>query len=191
MRIIGGVYKGRRLNSPIGQGVRPTSSRVREAIFNILTHGLTGKKELIKDAIVLDLFCGTGAFGLEALSRGAAHITFLDCSQPTLAVARRNAAFGFEIANSINFLRLDATKLPPAPRVSRSPCHIAFLDPPYGKNLAVPALISLKTQNWLIPGAIAILETRVGENFLEPCGYKILDTRSYGLTQVTFMQLSE
>ena len=159
MKVVGGAHKGRRIFTPKGIKVRPTAERTREAIFNILTHGLIDWSGNLTGANVLDVFCGTGALGIEALSRGAG--------------------------------QLDATNLPQPPRAIKSPCQIAFLDPPYGKNLAVPALINLKAKRWLTQGALAVLETNIDESFLEPPGYKILEKRAYGITQIIFLQINE
>ena len=190
MRVVGGVHKGRRLITKKGVNIRPTLERVREAIFNVLTHGLMGSSQGLKDAIVIDLFCGTGALGIEALSRGAAHVTFLEQSEAVLALAKRNASLGGETAQRTTFLKLDATMLPRPPRTAGLPHHFAFLDPPYGEGLAPPALVSLKKQRWLAPGAIAVVEKGAEEDFRLPLGFRILDTRSYGVTQIIFLQFS-
>ena len=191
MKVVGGAHKGRRIFTPKGIKVRPTAERTREAIFNILTHGLIDWSGNLTGANVLDVFCGTGALGIEALSRGAGHVTFLEQSEVILTLTKRNAAIGIDSTRSTTFLKLDATNLPQPPRAIKSPCQIAFLDPPYGKNLAVPALINLKAKRWLTQGALAVLETNIDESFLEPPGYKILEKRTYGITQIIFLQINE
>jgi len=187
MRVVGGVYKGSLLKSPAGRDVRPTSVRAREAIFNVLIHGLKGWKGIIEEAIVLDLFCGTGALGIEALSRGAAHVTFIERDEATMDIAQANASFGPDAIQRTTFLRLDATVLPPFN--GKSSGDIAFLDPPYGRNLAVPALIGLKTHNWLSQGALVILETEKEGRFHPPPEYSIIDVRTYGVTKIFFLMV--
>ena len=146
MRIVAGLYKGRRLAAPAGADVRPTSDRVRESVFNVLAHGLADWHGEIAGASVVDLFCGTGALGLEALSRGADHVTLIDRAGAVLAVARKNAALGIEAAKRVTLLKMDASQLAPPPRAAAAPCALAFLDAPYGAGLTVPALGSLKNR---------------------------------------------
>ena len=188
MRVVGGVYKGSLLKSPAGRDVRPTSVRAREAIFNVLIHGLPEWKGSIDGAIVLDLFCGTGALGIEALSRGAAHVTFIERDEATMDIAQANASVGPDAIQRTTFLRLDATVL--RPFNGKSPGDIAFLDPPYSKNLAVSALIALKTHNWLSPGALVVLATEKEYGFHPPLEYKIIDVRTYGITKIFFLMVN-
>jgi len=189
VRIVGGTYRGRRLQAPAGDDVRPTSDRVRESIFNVLTHGLDDWPGEVEGTSVVDLFCGTGALGLEALSRGAAHVTLLDRSGPVLAVTRKNAALGIEAGKRITLLKMDATQLAPPPRIAEAPCGVAFLDPPYGQGLISPALGGLKNRGWLAPGGLAVVEAGAEEELITPPGFSLLDARTYGAAKVVFLQL--
>lgn len=183
MRIIGGSHRGRRLAAPSGRETRPTADRTREALFNILVHsgwGAGGDSPL-PGARVLDVFCGTGALGLEALSRGAAHGTFLDGERAALEVTRRNVAGLGEEARA-TIIRADATRPPPA----RTPCHLVFLDPPYGKALAGPALRALAGKGWLAPGAVVVVEIATDDPLDLPEGFPVLDERLYGETRLVF-----
>ncbi len=189
MRIVGGIFKGRRLMAPAGYDVRPTGDRTRESLFNIITHGLAGWEGELEDASVVDLFCGTGALGLEALSRGAAHVTLVDNSVSVLSVVKKNLALGIETAKRTTILRMDATRLALPPRSAGAPCDIAFLDPPYGSGLAVPALGSLKTRGWLSDGGLAVIEVGSDESLNPPLGYAVLKTRSYGAAKIVFLLL--
>jgi 16S rRNA (guanine966-N2)-methyltransferase len=181
MRIVGGKHRGRRLEAPTDSAVRPTSDRTREALFNILAHAewSSGLDELT----VLDAFCGTGALALEALSRGAGQAFFIDSAPASLALAKRNAELLGEAARC-RFLRGDATHPPVPPQ----PAHLVFLDPPYGKALAEPALMALSVTGWLAPGAICVVERASGAAFEAPVGFALLDERRYGATTVYFLR---
>src|SRR6476659_2443146 len=145
MRIVGGRLRGRGLAAPKSQSIRPTADRLRESLFNILTHAYG---DPIAGARVLDLFAGTGALGLEALSRGAAFALFVDDGAEARALLRQNVeALGVAAASRI--FRRDATKLGPAHPVE--PFSLVFLDPPYGKGLAEKALVSAWDGGWLSP----------------------------------------
>lgn len=189
MRIVGGKHKRRPLKAPQGQheglDVRPTSDRAREALFNILEHGIDDFR--IVEATVLDVFAGTGALGLEALSRGAKHTCFIDHDQRALKCAQANAGHIGEGRN-VTSLKLDATKLPPPPLAAQTPCAIAFLDPPYRSGLAAEALKSLKTQGWINDGSICVVELAAKEVFTSPDGFEELDRRTYGAAQVLFLR---
>lgn len=187
MRIIGGRHRGRALRVPRVEGVRPTADRVREAVFNILDHGVAW--DGLEAAPVVDAFAGTGAYGLEALSRGAARATFIDRDAAALAAIRRNAAAMGE-AQTITLLKLDATRLAPPPLAAGAPCALAFLDPPYGSGLAVPALQCLATHGWLKQGAIAVVEVAAREPFAPPPRYAIIDERIYGAARVIFTAIA-
>jgi len=186
MRIVGGKHRGRALAAPEGESVRPTADRTREAIFNILAHagwGDSGTSPLT-DARVLDAFCGTGAMGLEALSRGAAFATFIDKDARTITFARGNAEKLHESEHA-HFLRSDATKPPPAAK----PCGIAFLDPPYGSDLVAPALNALADAGWFAVGAIVCVEFSAKQKeFAPPPRFDVLDTRRYGAAAVAFLR---
>ena len=161
--------------------------RTREAIFSILIHSGWGPDggSPVDGAIVLDGFCGTGALGLEALSRGAAHCTFLDMGRAALEAVRTNLAqLGEEGRAAV--LRADATR-PPA---ARQPCTLAFLDPPYGQELAAKALAGLAGAGWLAPGAVAVVEVGKADPLRPPDGFAVLDERRYGDTRVLFLSFS-
>jgi 16S rRNA (guanine966-N2)-methyltransferase len=184
MRIVGGDLKGRSLAAPSGPATRPTSDRVREAIFNILAHGIEGFT--IAGARALDLFAGTGALGLEALSRGARFCQFVEEDAEARALIRRNAdALG--LIGRCKIWRRDATRLGRA--APQPPFDLVFADPPYGKGLGERALASLVAGEWLAPESVLVLEERAGADVVPPPGLQVLDRRTYGDTQVLFLQL--
>lgn len=184
MRIVGGEFRGRRLTVPEGRDIRPTSDRAREAVFNILVHGLGLEWETLS---VLDVFAGTGAVGLEALSRGAAHATFIDNNGAAIHCIRENAGL-VGAARTVSVLKLDATRLPPPPLVAEAPCGLAFLDPPYGSGLVAPTLVALAARGWIGPGAISVVEMGAKEAFKAPDGFATLDDRRYGAARVLFLE---
>jgi 16S rRNA (guanine966-N2)-methyltransferase len=185
MRIVGGQFRGRPLAAPGDARTRPTSDRVREAIFNILAHGLADFE--LQGAKVLDLFAGTGALGLEALSRGAMFCLFVEEEAEARALIRRNVeAFGLTGVTKI--FRRDATDLGPAGR--HGGFTLTFLDPPYGQDLAQRALVSVASGGWLAPGAIAVSEDRKDASLALPAGYEAVDRRSWGDTQVLFARFA-
>src|ERR671931_2804251 len=152
MRIVGGHLRGRTLAAPKSQAIRPTADRLREALFNILLHAYG---DPVSGARVLDLFAGTGALGLEALSRDAAFALFVDNGAEARALLRENiAALG--LGGAARVFRRDAAKLGAAHPLA--PFSLAFLDPPYGRSLAEAALASARAGGWLIPGALAGVE---------------------------------
>ena len=184
MRIIGGRARGLHL-APVGEGdpkahLRPTSDRVREAIFNLLING--GHGNPIDAARVLDLFAGTGALGLEALSRGAAHATFVDDGIPARALLRRNIEL-MRAGGETDVWRRDATKLGP---IKGAPYTLVFMDPPYGLDLGPKALASARLGGWLAPGAMVVWEE--GSPPLAPAEFDMLDQRKYGDTIVTLLR---
>lgn len=182
MRIITGKHRGRKIEigPDNGKNIRPTSDFAREAIFNILSHGKLGiEHHAVQDARVLDLFCGTGAFGLEALSRGAAHVTFIDKSRDSIAVARHNAASMKEEAHCA-FVLQDGTQLGKA----REPYSLVFCDPPYSLQLIEPALKSLLAGGWLAPDAILVLEHDEKDSVKLPDAFELLYERRYGRAMV-------
>ncbi len=184
MRIVGGSHRGRRLVAPPGETVRPTSDRAREGLFNILSHGgLAAEGIPFADAAVLDAFAGTGAFGLEALSRGAAEAVFVENDRDALAALRRNIVALGETARS-RVIAGDATR-PPRATVS---CAVVFLDPPYKSGLAAPALTALAVAGWLSPDALAVAEIGAREAFLLPDGFALLDERVYGAARLVFLR---
>ena len=178
MRIVGGKYRGRRIEAPPGQDVRPTSDRAREALFNILIHGhlsADGTSPL-PGARVLDAFAGSGALGLEALSRGAGHALFIESDAKACAAIRANAKALGETVNA-TVISGDATKPPPCPG---APCSIVFLDPPYGRDLAAAALAALAARGWIANGAVCIVELAINDGITLPLGFTLIDDRRYG-----------
>ena len=183
MRIVGGRLGGRTLLTPKSQGIRPTSDRLREALFNILQHAYG---DPVSGARVLDLFAGTGAMGFEALSRGAAFVLFVDDGAEARALLRGNSdALGAGGASKI--YRRDATRLGPVE--SLAPFSLAFLDPPYGKGLAERALDAARDGGWLTPDALAVVEEAADAGFTAPDGFEKLERRDYGDTQVMILRL--
>ncbi|MCC1491069.1 16S rRNA (guanine(966)-N(2))-methyltransferase RsmD [Cognatishimia sp. F0-27] len=183
MRIVAGAFRGRRLAS-VGKGdaaahLRPTTDRVREALFNALQGGRFG--DPITDAHVLDLFAGTGALGLEALSRGAADVVFVDDGRAAQALLRENIAM-LDVAGVTRVLNRSALRLPAA----QKGCTLVFLDPPYGKGLGARALSAARAGGWVAPGALIVWE----ENAPQPApeGFVLLDSRRYGDTTVTLLE---
>lgn len=185
MRIVGGKHKGRRLSSPADRAIRPTSDRAREAIFNLLSQGRVAAETgfSLAEAAVLDAFCGSGALGLEALSRGAASVTFLDADTSALNLARENAEAMGE-ARHAQFLRGDATRPPAAPHAH----NLVLLDPPYGKELAHPALIALAAGGWLEEEALVVIEEGSDETLAVPIGFEPIDERQYGAAKIVVLQ---
>ncbi len=180
MRIVAGSLRGRTLLSPKSDAIRPTSDRVRGAIFNILTHAASDVP--IDGARVLDLFAGTGALGLEALSRGAAFCLFVEKSAAGRVLIQRNIdALG--LASRAEVRAADVTKLGSAPREAFT---LAFLDPPYGQGLAEKALTAAAGGGWLAPGALAVVEERSDAAIDWPEGFEVMDARRWGDTQVLF-----
>jgi 16S rRNA (guanine966-N2)-methyltransferase len=179
MRIVGGKLKGRSIRPPSDAAIRPTSDRVREAIFNILTHGIDGCD--IEGARVLDLFAGTGALGFEAISRGARFCQFVEDATEARGLIRSNAdALG--VIGLVKIWRRDATNLGPcAPQPG---FDLVFADPPYSKMLGEKALVSLAKGTWLNAGAIVVLEDAAKASVREVSGFTLLDRRDYGDTQV-------
>lgn len=189
MRIVGGNLRGLKL-AEVGAGdpaahLRPTTDRVRESIFNLLVNGRhrgPGGGDPVSGARVLDLFAGTGALGLEALSRGAARVAFVDDGAASRALLRRN----IELTRSMGVTdvwRRDATRMGP----NRGPGYdLVFLDPPYGQGLGERAVASLQEGGWLAPGAILVWEE--GTAPLPPEGFEMLDQRRYGDTFVTLLR---
>ena len=187
MRIIGGKFKGRTLSAPPGRDVRPTSDRAREGIFNILSHSIDWNG--FDGQTVLDVFSGTGALGLEAMSRGATRGVFIDNDPASLNCLRSNAASLGEASN-ITPLKLDVTRLAPPPRIAGAPLGLIFLDAPYGSNLTDQTLLGLSNKGWIANAGIVIVETGKDEELTIPRQFEILDTRTYGAAQVTFLKFS-
>lgn len=183
MRIVAGKFRGKALLSPPDDSIRPTSDRAREAVFNILGSRLSPHLDGLR---VLDLFAGTGALGLEALSRGATSAVFVDTGAEARGLIRDHIeAFG--IAGIAKLLRRDATALGPAGTMG--PVDLVFLDPPYGKGLGEQALVSLREGNWLAPDATLVLEESAEVTLDLPEGYVLDDRRLYGAAAVHFLRL--
>lgn len=185
VRLIAGAWRGRKLAVPAGLDVRPTAARAREAVFNRLAHGFTDRGFRLPGATVADLFAGTGAFGFEALSRGAASAVFVD-SAPAVVARLGEAAARLGAGDRVTVLAGDATRLPRAP----ARCDLAFLDPPYGAGLAAPALAALIARGWLKPGALVVVEVDDGEPRPETPGYAVIDERRYGRARFMFLQVA-
>jgi 16S rRNA (guanine966-N2)-methyltransferase len=187
LRIVAGRHRGRRLATPAGQAVRPTSGRAREALFNILAHGRfgAGGEDALESGQVLDAFAGSGALGLEALSRGAARAVFMERDRAALDALRANVRTLGEVARC-RVLEADALHPPPA----REPCTLAFLDPPYGQGLAAPALQALANAGWFALGAVVTVELAAGEEFEVPPGFVLLDERRYGKARLLLLRAS-
>ena len=182
MRIIGGTHRGTALAS-VGKGdaaahLRPTTDRVRESLFNVLLGGRFD--DPITDARVLDLFAGTGALGLETLSRGAAHATFADSGRAAQKLIRANIAKLRRDADT-TLLATDVVRLPDG-----EACDLIFLDPPYGKGLGLKALQAAKAKGWIAPDALIVWEESQAQ--IAPAGFTLLDQRRYGDTWVTFLR---
>ncbi len=189
LRIVGGRWRGRRLDAGDGRSVRPTAERMREALFNILAHAPDWRRDegpLPLDAAVLDVFAGSGALGLEALSRGAVRCAFLEKDPRAAALIRRNLD-GLDLPpGAAEVLRRDAT----APGKAPFAADLAFLDPPYGQALADRALAALLAAGWLKPGALVVLETGGSEPLPEVAGFILRDERRYGIARAVFLEVA-
>ena len=184
MRIVAGRNRGRRLLAPPGETVRPTSDRAREALFNILSHGNIAADGIpFAEKTVLDAFAGTGALGLEALSRGAAEAVFIEQDREALAILRKNVEVLGEGARA-RVIPGDATRPPRA----TSACAVVFLDPPYRSGFAGPALAALADAGWLAPKALAVVELAAREHFAPPAGVTLLEERVYGAARLVFLR---
>ena len=190
MRIVAGRHRGRRIEAPEGLAVRPTGDRTREAVFNILTQGkLHWRSQAeaggnpLAGACVLDAFAGTGALGLEALSRGAAEVTFMEEQAAALTACKRNVQALDEGARC-RVLSCDVLRPPRA----AAACELVLMDPPYNQGLAPPALSALLDAGWLAPGALAVVELMAGEPLEPPAGFEILEERKYGKARVVFLR---
>lgn len=182
MRIVAGRFKGAALATPKSQATRPTSDRLRETIFNILSHGLDFDLDGVR---VLDLFAGTGALGFEAISRGARHCTFIEEAAEARGIIRRNMeTLGLNGAAKI--FRRDACRLGEPGTIE--PFDLLFADPPYDNGLGEKALISAAAGGWLKPGALCVLEERASASLETPEAFAEVDHRTVGDSQVVFMR---
>ena len=187
MRIIAGKWRGKRIAASAGRDVRPTSDRARGALFNVLTHGRpTAGGWSLQGARVLDAFAGTGALGLEAVSRGAAHACFLENAAESLAILRKNIA-DCRADGLSTVIPGDAAAPPAAPEG----CGLVFIDPPYGRGLAAPALMQLADRGWVDPGAVCCIELGRQEVFDAPEGFERIDDRRYGAARVVMLRRTD
>jgi 16S rRNA (guanine966-N2)-methyltransferase len=182
MRVVGGRLRGRNLAAPSSRDIRPTADRLRESVFNILMHAYDNP---IEGARVLDLFAGTGALGIEAVSRGAAFTLFVDNGAEARALLRNNVE-SLGLGGVTKVYRRDATDLGPAHPVE--PFALVFLDPPYGKGLAEQALASLRDGGWLVPGALLVVEEAKAAALVAPEGFEELERRAYDDTEFVFLR---
>jgi 16S rRNA (guanine966-N2)-methyltransferase len=182
MRIVGGRLGGRSLKAPQSRAIRPSADRLRESLFNILMHAYA---DPIAGGRVLDLFAGTGALGIEALSRGAAFALFVDDGAEARALLRENLTT-LGLGGTSRIFRRDATRLGAAHPLE--PFSLAFLDPPYGKGLAERALASARAGGWLVPGSLIVVEETADAAFAVPEGFAELERRRYDDTVLIFLR---
>lgn len=183
MRVSGGVHGGRTLKGPASQKIRPTSDKLRQAVFNILAHGYG---DPVADARVLDLFAGTGALGIEAISRGAALALFVEEAAEARALIRANVET-LALTGATKVFRRDATRL--GPRGAFEPFSLVFCDPPYGKGFAEKALTSAREGGWLAQDALIVVEEAVDAKFAAPQGFEVLERREYDDTEIVFLRV--
>ena len=181
MRIVGGSLRGRRLQNPKGQLIRPTTDRNRESLFNILSHRFAEHLQ----GRVLDIFAGTGALGLEALSRGAAYVVFIEKSAQGAALINEHIE-AFDLSAQAKLLKRDATRH--GPLDGDAPFDLIFADPPYGKGLGEKAINALVLNGWIAPGALLVLEERADALPHALSGFERLDRRNFGETEIGFFQ---
>ncbi len=182
--IVGGVFRGQRLIAlPSDQAIRPTLCHIRESIFDILVHRFQNTGWLLSGARVADVFAGTGAMGFEALSRGAAHVTFIDHAPAARRVIDANShALGVAARSTV--LVKDALQLPAAVQA----CTLVFLDSPYKSRNVIPAALSaLRATGWLARGALCVVEHLASRTFKPPIGFLLIDTRKYRKIRITFL----
>lgn len=190
VRIISGKHRGRKLavQAKPSSEFRPTMSVTREAVFNILSHGDLGPdgRHILQDARVLDLFCGTGAYGFEALSRGAASVVFIDMNQEHVNAVRSNASALGESLH-VTAIRSDSSN---PPMSTTHPCNLIFVDPPYRSELLTKTLANLIRGNWLAPGAVIIAECSSKDLFKAPEAFTLLTERKYGKAKIAVLEFS-
>jgi 16S rRNA (guanine966-N2)-methyltransferase len=180
VRIVGGRLRGRALHAPASRAIRPTSERLRESIFDIIAHRHDG----VEGARVVDLFAGSGALGIEALSRGAEFALFVDNGSEARALLRANVE-ALALGGMTRIWRADAARLGKAP--AGPAFTLAFLDPPYAEGLAGPALAALVVGGWLAPGALVVVEEAAKAEITAPAGLEAIDERIYGDTRIQFL----
>jgi len=184
MRVVGGRLRGRALKGPSSHAIRPTTDRLRESLFNILAHAYD---DAVTDARVLDLFAGTGALGIEAISRGASFALFVEEGAEARALIRANVET-LGLGGATRLFRRDATRLGPAHPIE--PFDLVFLDPPYGRGLAERALSSAREGSWLAPDALVIVEEAADSGFEAPEGFETLDQRTYDDTMLMVLRFN-
>ena len=180
MRIVAGRHRGARLRAPVGRDIRPTADRTREALFNLLANGRHGRP--LAGQVVIDACAGTGALGLEAVSRGAGQVLFLDNDRHALEVIRANIAH-LGVDDVCQVLAVDVTRPGPPPR----PGNILLLDPPYASDLGGPAISALAQAGWLADAALVVVETAAKADFAPPVDFTVLDERRYGAAKLIFL----
>jgi 16S rRNA (guanine966-N2)-methyltransferase len=177
MRIVAGAWRGRTLIAPPGQATRPTADRVRQALFDMLVHAPWGGREVVEGARVLDAFAGTGALGLEALSRGARYATFMEHDRAARAALHSNISFCRADDRAV-VIAVDVLAAP-----TGTPCGLVFLDPPYGRDLVPRAMERLRTMGWVAPGALLVAET--GRDEAVPDLGELLSERTHGAARIS------
>jgi len=182
MRIIGGIHRGRQLKVPEGRDIRPTSDKVRQAVFNMLT-----ARGVVKEANVLDAFCGTGALGLEALSQGAAFCVFIDSAKKALGLCQKNISM-LKMEMCGKTIQADSAKLGQKPETIPA-ADLVFLDPPYNKELISPALKALQTGNWVHPDTVCAIELSSKEKFSGE-SLTIIQDKIYGDTRIILAHMA-
>lgn len=187
MRVGGGAFRGRRLATPRGRSVRPTSDRVREALFDVLRHGLRSVRPgpLPDGARVLDAFAGTGALGLEALSRGAGRVTFIEKDPAACRVIERNVRT-LRVMERTALLRRNALR-PATPPPGDAAADLLLMDPPYRSGLAAPALKALRARGWIARDGICVVEAAADDPLRPPRGFALVDERRHGDTALLFL----
>jgi 16S rRNA (guanine966-N2)-methyltransferase len=182
MRIVSGKFRGRNLKGPSSNAIRPTSDRLRESIFNILVHAYA---DPITDAHVLDLFAGSGALGLEALSRGAEYALFVEEAAEARALIRTNVE-SLSLTGTTKIYRRDAARL--GDMGPMQPFDLVFCDPPYGQGLAEKSLVAARDGKWLAPSALVVVEEAVKGAFKTPEGFDELERRAYDDTEIIIVR---
>lgn len=184
MRIVAGRFRGKQLETPKSDDIRPTADRVREAVYSILGSRIGPN---LDGLFVLDLFAGTGALGFEALSRGASHCVFVDTGIEARGLIRGHIeAFG--VGGQTRLLKRDATDLGPVERIK--PADLVFVDPPYSKGLGERAIASALQGGWIAPDALIVLEERKDTQLIVPTGVECIDVRTYGDTKIALLVLT-
>jgi 16S rRNA (guanine966-N2)-methyltransferase len=187
MRIVAGKFKGRPIRTPEGRATRPTSDRARESIFNVLAHAAWAPN--LEGRRIIDAFAGSGALGLEAMSRGGEFCLFVETDASARGCIRDNVE-AFQLFGATRIHRRSATDLGPKPAGLGKPFDLVLMDPPYGHNLVPAALEQLRKGAWITADALVVAETGSDEAALEAPGWEVLDERTYGAARVSFLRLS-